>query len=78
MKIDEFDKKIIKKLETDGRMSYLQIADELGISNTMVHKRINKLFEKKIITKINPTFDEKALGYGFGAFTGINLSLIHI
>ncbi len=75
--IDEFDKKIIKKLETDGRMPFSQIADEIGISNTMVHKRINKLIDNKVITKINPTFDEKTLGYGFGTFTGITLDKEH-
>ena len=75
--LDEFDKKIIHKLERDGRMPFSQIADELGISNTMVHKRMAKLLGKKIITKINPTYDEKKLGYGYGAFTGITLDKEH-
>ncbi|GJM34792.1 MAG: transcriptional regulator [Saprospiraceae bacterium] len=75
--LDDFDKKIIGKLEVDGRMPYSQIAEELGISNTMVHKRVAKLIKHKIITKINPTYDEKRLGYGYGAFTGITLDKEH-
>ncbi len=75
--LDDFDRGIINKLEEDGRMPFSQIAEELGISNTMVHKRIAKLRRKKIITKINPTYDEKKLGYGFGAFTGIVLDKEH-
>lgn len=75
--LDDFDKNILKKLEQDGRMPFSQIADELGISNTMVHKRINKLFKRKIITKINPSYDEMKLGYGYGAFTGITLEKEH-
>ncbi len=75
--LDDFDRKILQKLEADGRIPYSQIADELGISNTMVHKRMNKLMRRKIITKINPTYDEKRLGYGYGAFTGITLEKEH-
>lgn len=75
--LDDFDRKIINKLEEDGRKAFSQIAEEIGISNTMVHKRVDKLLRKKIITKINPTFDEKKLGYGYGAFTGITLDKEH-
>ena len=75
--IDDFDRMIIKKLEEDGRMPFSQIAEELKISNTMVHKRVDKLMRRKIITRINPTFDEKRLGYGYGAFTGITLDKEH-
>lgn len=71
--IDEFDLKIIRKLDEDGRIPYSQIAEELGISNTMVHKRVGKLTEKGVIQHISPVFDEKLLGYGYGAFTGIVL-----
>ena len=48
--LDEFDIKIIKELEKDGRMAYSAIATALKISNTMVHQRINRLFDQGIIT----------------------------
>ena len=41
--LDEFDIKIIKELEKDGRIAYSTIASNLKISNTMVHQKINKL-----------------------------------
>ena len=71
--LDQFDRQIIQKLEEDGRMPYSQIAAELNISNTMVHQRMQKLIKRKIITRIIPNYDEKKLGYGYGAFTGITL-----
>ena len=46
--VDEFDIKIIKELEKDGRMAYSAIATNLKISNTMVHQRINRLIEQGI------------------------------
>ena len=72
--IDEFDIKIIKELEKDGRMAYSAIATNLKISNTMVHQRINRLIEQGILTGIKPIIDEKKVGYDWGAFTGITLN----
>jgi Lrp/AsnC family transcriptional regulator for asnA, asnC and gidA len=74
---DDYDRQILHKLEADGRMPFSQIAAELKISNTMVHKRVDKLFRRKVIAKINPTYNEKKLGYGYGAFTGITLDKEH-
>ena len=72
--VDEFDIKIIKELEKDGRMAYSAIATSLKISNTMVHQRINRLMEQGILTGIRPIINEKKVGYDWGSFTGITLN----
>ena len=72
--VDEFDIKIIKELEKDGRMAYSAIANALKISNTMVHQRINRLMEQGILTGIRPIINEKKVGYDWGSFTGITLN----
>ena len=71
--LDDFDVKILKCLETDGRMAFSAIATELGISNTMVHQRVNRMTEQGILKGIKPILDEKKIGYDWGAFTGITL-----
>jgi Lrp/AsnC family transcriptional regulator for asnA, asnC and gidA len=76
-KLDEFDIKIIKELEKDGRIAYSTIAANLKISNTMVHQRINKLTEQGILAGIQPIINEKKVGYDWGAFTGITLNKDH-
>jgi Lrp/AsnC family transcriptional regulator for asnA, asnC and gidA len=76
-KLDEFDIKIIKELEKDGRIAYSTIATNLNISNTMVHQRINKLTEQGILAGIQPIINEKKVGYDWGAFTGITLNKDH-
>jgi Lrp/AsnC family transcriptional regulator for asnA, asnC and gidA len=76
-KLDEFDIKIIKELEKDGRIAYSTIAANLKISNTMVHQRINKLTEQGILAGIRPIINEKKVGYDWGAFTGITLNKDH-
>jgi len=72
-KPDDFDVNILKVLERDGRIAYSAIATELGVSNTMIHQRINRLTEQGILEGVRPVLNEKALGYVWGAFTGISL-----
>lgn len=72
--LDEFDIKIIKELEKDGRMAFSSIATTLKISNTMVHQRVNRLVEQGIISGIKPLVNEKKIGYDWASFTGITLN----
>jgi len=72
--LDEFDIKIIKELEKDGRMAFSNIAANLKISNTMVHQRVNRLTEQGIISGIKPLINEKKIGYDWASFTGITLN----
>jgi Lrp/AsnC family transcriptional regulator, regulator for asnA, asnC and gidA len=75
--LDTFDRKILKYLEQDGRIAFSLIASELGISNTMVHQRVNKMIEQGILQGIKPVLNEKKMGYDWGAFTGITLDKDH-
>ena len=72
--LDEFDIKIIKELEKDGRMAFSSIAANLKISNTMVHQRLNRLINQGIISGIKPLVNEKKIGYDWASFTGITLN----
>ncbi|MGJ1447401.1 Lrp/AsnC family transcriptional regulator [Sphingobacterium spiritivorum] len=71
--LDDFDIRILKTLDTDGRMAYSAIATEMGVSNTMVHQRISRLSDQGILEGTKPVLNEKKLGYDWGAFTGISL-----
>lgn len=75
--VDEYDIRILKMLETDGRMAFSTIASELGISNTMVHQRVGKMTDQGILTGIKPVLNEKKMGYDWGAFTGLTLEKDH-
>ncbi len=75
--IDDFDLKILKYLDEDGRMAFSAIAAAMGVSNTMIHQRINRLTEQGILAGIKPVLDEKKLGYDWGAFTGLSLEKDH-
>ncbi len=71
--LDAYDKRILKALEKDGKKPFSQIASELGISNTMVHQRVLRMKELKILKGTTIVLDEKKLGFEWGAFTGLVL-----
>lgn len=75
--IDDFDLKILKYLDEDGRMAFSAIAAAMGVSNTMIHQRINRLTEQGILAGIKPVLNEKKLGYDWGSFTGLSLEKDH-
>ncbi|MBK6497766.1 MAG: Lrp/AsnC family transcriptional regulator [Saprospiraceae bacterium] len=75
--LDIYDTKILQHLEDDGRMAFSLIAQEIGISNTMVHQRVAKMTEQGILKGIKPILDEKKIGYDWASFTGLTLEKDH-
>jgi len=69
--LDQYDIDILKRLEDDGKIPFSQIAEDLNISNTMVHQRVSKLRKEGILTRHSIVIDEKKLGYEWGAFSGV-------
>ncbi len=71
--LDAYDKRILKALEADGKKPFSKIATDLGISNTMVHQRVLRMKELKVLKGTTVILDEKKLGFDWGAFTGLVL-----
>ena len=46
---DYIDKKILAKLRLDARKPYSKIAEELNVSNSLIHQRIKKLVNKSVL-----------------------------
>ncbi len=60
--IDEIDKKILKMLQKDGRISYSRIARVLGLSEATIHLRVKKLKEKGILKGFIAVVDPEKVG----------------
>lgn len=55
--LDEFDREIIRLLQQDGRMPFLTIANQLGLAEGTVRRRVAKLLDEsllKIVGIANP------------------------
>ena len=64
-KLDKTDRKIITMLMDDSRRPYREIADEVGLSESTVRKRVIKLQEEGVIDKftirLGEDLDEKKI-----------------
>lgn len=68
IRLDEIDKKILELLNQNGRMSYVDIGRELGLSRVSVRERVNQLCENEIIEKFSVVINSELFGKKVSAF----------
>lgn len=71
--LDYVDKQILLALKADARKAFSKIADDLKISNSLVHQRIKKMKEEGVIRKADLLLDERRIGYNTKSYVGIRL-----
>ena len=74
MSIDQLDMRIIRSLSGNARKPYKSIAQELGVSDATVRKRIRDMLEDGIIKEFNVLIDYHALGRIIKAFIGLRVN----
>ncbi|RUM47153.1 MAG: AsnC family transcriptional regulator [Hyperthermus sp.] len=57
--LDEIDYKMLRLLKDNARISYTRLAQELGLSESAVRKRMTKLLRMGIIKKFTIIYDTK-------------------
>lgn len=71
---DEIDLQIIKILNEDGRASFAQIAQALGVSPGMVRQRYNRLVEEGVLQVVAIT-NPMLMGYTIMAQIGVKVNV---
>lgn len=71
--MDETDKKIVKMLEEDGRRPFTDIAEELGVSEATVRKRVSKMEKRGAIKNYTVEVDPSELGYDTVVLLGLDV-----
>lgn len=69
--LDGIDRQIIRALQTNAKMPYLEIAKIVGISGAGIHQRIKKLEGNGVIVGSKIIVDSNMLGYKTFAFAGV-------
>ncbi len=64
--------KILEALRENSRKSFLELSDELNVSDTAIRKRVMKLKEEGVI-KFTIEVDPKKLGYDLTSFIGFDV-----
>jgi len=61
-KIDDVDREILECLQRDGRTPYSEIAKKLGIAESTVRYRVNRLRKEGVITNFTALLDPRKIG----------------
>ncbi|MEW6080928.1 MAG: Lrp/AsnC family transcriptional regulator [Bacillota bacterium] len=68
--IDEYEAKIIKLLQVDGRIPLSKLVKEIGLAEATIRKKLRRLINDNIIL-VTALGDVFALGFGAPAMIGI-------
>ena len=73
MAIDKIDVKIIKTLQTNGRITNIQLSQKVGLSAAPTLERVKKLENSGIIKSYHAKVDAHKIGLGFSALINVSL-----
>ena len=73
-KIDHTDRKILRELERNGRMSNAELSQRVGLSASACLRRVQELERGKVIKGYRAVLDRSAVGGGFTVFVTVGLS----
>ena len=74
---DELDMQLIRLLQEDGRRPTAAIARDVGLSEGMVRRRIDRLLHERTIQIVAVADDEK-LGLALHVLIGVQIDLQHV
>lgn len=73
-RLDDTDRRILRELQADGRMTNVELAQRLGMSPPPCLRRVRALEEAGMITGYRALIDPKALGYDAPFFAFVHLA----
>jgi Lrp/AsnC family leucine-responsive transcriptional regulator len=69
--VEETDRAILTALAADGRQSYTDLAEKVGLSVSAVHQRVRRLEQRGVIRGYAARLDHESLGLSLSAFVAI-------
>ena len=73
LKIDETDKKIVKILQSKGKITNARLSEEIGLSPAPTLERVKKLEQSGLIKSYHAELDTEILGLGVKTFVQVTL-----
>ena len=69
--MEEIDRAIVAALTTDGRLSYTDLAEKVGLSVSAAHQRVRRLEQRGVLKGYTARVDYTALDLPLTAFVAI-------
>ena len=73
IQLDEIDCKILNTLQQEGRISILDLAEEVGLSPTPCARRVKRMEDEGIIQGYAAVLNPRALGVHLDVFVNVRL-----
>jgi len=77
MKLDAIDRRILLALQRDGRLTNVELADEVGLSPSPCLRRVRLLEGAGVIRGYHATLDRAGVGLGLTIFVSIKVERHH-
>jgi DNA-binding Lrp family transcriptional regulator len=74
MELDAIDKKLVRALQTDGRLSNAELASRIGLSASACLRRLQRLEQSGVIAGYAATIDGASIGKPTTVFIEITLA----
>ena len=78
IELDDLDKRILKLLQKDARLSFAEIGRHLDIAETTVRFRVNRLVESGVITRFAALLDPVKVGLKVGGAILLKIDPAHL
>jgi Lrp/AsnC family transcriptional regulator, leucine-responsive regulatory protein len=72
--LDEIDRKILKELQRDARVSYAELGRRVGLTTPAVIERVRKLEDSGVITGYRAEVDTAKIGLPITAFVRMSIT----
>lgn len=73
--LDDIDKAMLEILQRDGRISHVELGQQVNLSSPAIHARIKRLEQAGYIRRYVALLDREVVGYDMLCFINIRLSL---
>lgn len=73
MGLDATDTRILKALQTDGRMSWVELSERVNLSPSACQRRVQALLDAGVIAGFGARVDPAALGYDIEAYLSVRV-----
>ena len=71
--LDKIDRLILRSLQQDGRATYDQLAEQVGLSPSAVLRRVKRLEEARVIDRYVALVKPESVGLGLTAYLNVRL-----
>lgn len=71
--LDAIDRRIVAELQSDGRLSNVELADKIGLSPSPCLRRVKRLEQEGYIEGYRAALRRDRIGLGFSVFVGVKL-----